>query len=505
MLMNRYWLAVFVAGFFGGILVRSFIDFGWALVGLLASVSFTILIFCFFAKNYNSRTVLFVAIAFLGAAVGVGRYELREWNSRPELFAEFVGERQEFTAVVVDERDERETNARLTVKIQHPALDERVKVLISAPPYPEFDYGDRLKIVGKLTEPQKFTSEDGRDFDWPSYLAREGIHYQMLYPEIELVDSDGGFFLRRWLISFKRLLLENIARVIPEPASSLAGGLTLGAKQSMGRELLEDFRKTGVIHIVVLSGYNVSIVADWIRAVFAPLGQKLAIGLGVVGVILFALMTGGGAATVRASIMALIALLARGTGRRYEVTIALVTAAFLMVLHNPKIIVFDTGFQLSFLATLGIIYLAPIFEKYLQFVPAKLGLRELAVMTLSAQTSVIPWILYKMGDLSLVALPVNLLILAFVPMTMFFGFATGFVGLLGYLVSLPFAWASFALLWYELKVVEIFAGLPFASVHFNYFPLWLTLLVYGGYVYWSRRLLKRNDPDSLPGRSEIGV
>ena len=135
---------------------------------------------------------------------------------------------------------------------------------------------------------------------------------------------------------------------MPEPHSAFLGGITIGAREGLPESLQEKFRTTGVAHIVALSGYNITIVAETIMLFLSFLPQYLAIGGGVIGVILFAIMTGASATVLRASIMALLALTARATGRIYTVSWALFLVGFFMVLQNPKILRFDTSFQLSF-------------------------------------------------------------------------------------------------------------------------------------------------------------
>ena len=267
-------------------------------------------------------------------------------------------------------------------------------------------------------------------------------------------------------------------RVISEPASALLGGLVLGAKTSLGEELTLSFRRTGVSHIVALSGYNMTIVADTIMRFFSFLPRVANTWLGVTGILLFSIMAGAGATVVRAAIMALIVIFARTRGNRYNMGRALVVAGFLMIVHNPRILVFDVSFQLSFLATLGILYGPPLFEPYFRWLTERWQLRSTAVTTTSAQAAVLPLILYKMGSLSLVALPVNILILPAIPATMFFGFLTGVTGFFSTLLSLVFAYPAYLLLAYELGVVELFAQLPFAALEV-YIPLWAMLGSYG--------------------------
>lgn len=173
---------------------------------------------------------------------------------------------------------------------------------------------------------------------------------------------------------------------------------------------------------MVLSGYNVTIISEFIMGMLSFLPKMIGTSLGALSIILFAIMVGGSATIIRASIMALLVLLARVTGRVSDMTRALFLAGFVMVLHNPQIVVFDPSFQLSFMATLGLISLSPKLNSIFKFVPTKFYLRETVSATISTQIFVLPLLLYMMGELSLVAVFVNLLVLMFIPLTMLFGF-----------------------------------------------------------------------------------
>jgi competence protein ComEC len=393
-----------------------------------------------------------------------------------------INQRVVLEGIVIDEPDERENHAKIVIEVENKA-----KILVVAHHYPIFQYGDKIEAKGILKKPRQFN-----EFDWPAYLAKDDIFFEIFYPEIKLLSSGNASQIKQQLFSLKQKFLSNISRVVPEPHSALLGGLTVGARQSMPKELQEDFRRTGIIHIVVLSGYNVTIIADAIMRVFSFLPQFLGISLGILGIALFAIMTGASATVVRAALMASLVLLARATGRIYQITIALFTAGFLMVLHNPKILRFDSSFQLSFLATLALIYLAPMLEPHLKFFPKKFKIRQIAAATIATQIFVLPLLLYKMGLFSIVSLPVNLLILIFIPATMFSGFLTAGIGFTSTFLSVPFGWITYWLLEYQLKVVEFFSALPFASFNIPNFPLWLMLMVYVGYAILIFKLRARS-------------
>jgi competence protein ComEC len=253
----------------------------------------------------------------------------------------------------------------------------------------------------------------------------------------------------------------------------------LGVKRALGEELEEAFRKTGIIHIVVLSGYNVMLVVAFVLFIlgtFLPFAARALFG--IVAIVLFALLVGLSPTVVRASIMAVLVLLAPLLGRQYNIMRALIFAGCGMVFINPYILLYDVGFQLSFLATLGLILVAPQFELMLMSAPNTLKVREFFIATLATQVAVSPLLLYQIGELSLVALLVNVLVLPMVGVAMLLTFITGmlaFVSLpLASIVAVP---AHFSL-WYIIECARFFALVPYAVVEAPPFPVWLMAAAY---------------------------
>ena len=452
---------------------------------------------------FLNRSKVFLTISLIFVSIGGGqlRYQQSDLNGRQSDLQNKIGQRVLLIGVVSDEPEQKENYVRLVLETK-----DKSKILVYVQNYPKFKYGDKLKITGLLKKPENFNnkmlpnfsdsrnyasfSDNDNNFSWSAYLAKDGIYYEMFYPQVEFISGGNGFWLKEKLFALKEKFLSAIAKVVPEPHSAFLGGITIGAKEGLPKDLQEKFRMTGVAHIVALSGYNITIVAETIMLFFSFLPQYLAIGGGVIGVILFAIMTGASATVLRASIMALLALTARATGRIYTVSWALFLAGFFMVLQNPKILRFDTSFQLSFLATLGLIYISPIVKNKLGFVTDRFNLREIFSATISAQIAVLPLLVYKTGLFSIVGLPVNFLILPFIPLTMFFGFAVGILGMFSSLLSPPFAWASYALLQYELFIVDIFAKLPFAAINISGFSEVFLILSYAAIILVTMKLSK---------------
>lgn len=492
--MRAGWFLVFVSGFTGGVAFASIFAASSAHVLFLLLLATGIAAYAAVAR---ARNVFLVSLFALGLALGLWRFEAARTDTDP-LLAARVGETTVLEGVVSEEADERETHTNLVVDVatvldasgRPQNADGRVMVVV--PRFPTFFYGDRMRISGTLSLPENFTDEKtGRTFNYRSYLAKDGITYRMFQPEMTLLESGKGNPAKAILFKFKNALLHNISRAVPEPESSLLGGLLVGAKHSMPERILEDFKTAGVIHIVVLSGYNLTIVADAVMKFFSFAPRLLSFALGGTSIVLFAVMTGAGATVVRASIMALLALAARATGRTYEITVALVFAGFLMLAHNPRILAFDPSFQLSFIATLGLIYAAPAIEKRLTFLTKAFGLRDIVAATLGTQLAVLPLLLHMTGKLSIVSLPANLLILPLIPLTMLSGFLVGVFGFLGTFASLPFAALAHALLSYELAVVVAVVAVPFAALEGVPVTRAFVAAAYGAYAWWIVARIRR--------------
>ncbi len=434
-------------------------------------------IFLFLFKNKWGIVASCLLLAF---SVGIFRFNMVD-VALPQILESHVGDKVILKGEIVDEPEIKENNQKLLL---HTSVGrEEANILLTVNIDQDYEYGDEVRVEGKLEKPENFTTDQGKTFDYVNYLRKDNILYTISFPEIEVISKDNGFFLQSWLFKFKDKFLKGMNLVIPNPENLLMGGLILGEKSSFNQSLRESFVNTGTIHIVALSGYNVTIVAEYFMKIFSFLPRAFATGVGVFSILLFILMTGASTTAIRAGIMATLALYARSSGRNYDVSRALMLAGVGMILFNPFILVYDVSFQLSFIATIAVIFLSPRLEKYFMWITKKFGLRDIITVTFSAYIFVLPFILYKMGNLSLVALPANILILPFIPFTMILGFITGFLAMIYYVFAIPVGYVSYLFLHYELSIISFFSNIPFASFTFPDFPLWLTILIYLYFVY----------------------
>lgn len=490
----------FVVSFALGIIFESVLGgWGWPFSLLVAVISAFLFLYLKKENAFFGKTVLLVGLAF---CLGILRMNFAQVSPDQNLY-QLVGEKVSFEAVISKEPDVRDTSARYIVR---PELSSKSLILLVADRFPELRYGDKIKVSGKLELPKNFTGESGEEFDYVSFLAKDQIHFIVYYPQIDPISSaQGGLRGTRRIVSalysLKSIFIEKISAVVPEPNASLLGGLIFGARQSLGAELLDDFRKVGLIHIVVLSGYNLTVIAAGIFAATSYFGKRnLSFAVSAVAIALFAVMVGLGATVIRAAVMALIAILARFLGRPADALRWLFIAGFLMLLWNPLSLLFDPSFQLSFMATLGLILFSPIVENFIartwlgRFVTTKFKIREIVSATVAVQLFILPLLIRMSGEVSLVSFLVNPLVLPLVPAVMALGATTGVMGLIpfaGQMLSWPFGVLSYLSSQIIISITELSAKIPLASIPLGALPPLAVILWYIGYGFLYLKLKRK--------------
>lgn len=397
-----------------------------------------------------------------------------------------IGEEVEVVGVISDYPDTRIKNERLVISIE----ESKTKLLIITSSVGEFSYGDKILVKGILDTPKNFTTSSGKEFNYERYLANKDIYFLIKNADIKLISKENGNKIKSILFKIRNIFSQSINKIISSPESDLGRGLILGDRGGFDGEMQEDFIKTGTIHIVALSGYNITIVSNAVIKIFSLfLSTVLSIVLGIFFILLFILMAGGGATIVRAGIMAFIALYARITGRNYLAGRALIIAGLVMFAYDPRVIT-DMSFQLSFLATFGILFITPKVLNWFSFVTMRFGFRENLSTTISATIVVLPILLYSTGILSIVSIPTNILVLPLIPFAMLFTFLSGVFGIVSVFIAIPFGFVAENTLALILFLINKSASFSFASVSFVFFPLFLTIILYGLILYWAFKLNK---------------
>jgi competence protein ComEC len=356
------------------------------------------------------------------------------------------------------------------------------KILVTTNLYPAHNYGDELEIKCKLKAPEPFN-----DFAYDKYLARYDIYSVCYYPEIKKVKTRGNLSLRNLVLSkifsLKNKLSEKIGQGMNEPEASLAKGIILGERANIDQNINDNFSRTGLTHLIAISGMNISILAIMAMnlLIYAGLWRRQAFYLAAIFLFLYIILIGAPASAARALIMGVLTLYALSVGRLSKPTNLLAFAAALMILFNPRILRYDIGFQLSFLAILGIVYFYPKIDGWLTEKGWKkiILARQALSLTLAAQIFTLPIIGVNFSIISLISPLANLLAIWTMPIVM--------VNVLAVL-PLSFIFPNFPFLFflpaqiilkYLILVAETLAKIPYAYLKFDFKYIgWLAILYY---------------------------
>lgn len=485
---NAFWAVVF--GFFGGVFARSFLPLGWSFVSFLVLLALAIYALAWTTRVPLARVAL-VALTVFSCAAGIARMQTAVVTGDPNL-TKNLGKTVVVEGTIFQEPDARDTATLVSIRaseliIGNATTSVDAGILAEMPAHARVAYGERVQVIGTLWLAQPFDTGEGREFEYPEYLADQGIEYQLGYAQLDSILGSGKDSFQSFAINTKENFLHALDLALPDPESALAGGITVGDKRSVGPQLTNDFQRDSLVHMIVLSGYNITVVLSAVARTLAWTPRLVQFGASITTVVFFICMAGGASSATRAGLMALIAVAARATHRTYVGERVLAATSLAMVAWNPWTLCFDPSFQLSALATLGLILFTPHFEAWFAKIPVRFGAREILASTCATQLMVLPFLLYQSGTLSLVALPANLLALLPVPWAMFFSLFAALGGAMFGTNAAVLAFPAYALLWYIIAVAHLFASVPLAAVAVPSFGAGWMLASYaalfGAYVY----------------------
>jgi len=476
---------VLCLAFLCGVALASF----WVVSGAYAAV----IVCCGAALSYIvKRIVLFIlavvcviGYAWFGLYNDLAVGELSAWNGRGEIEIQgVVAEMPQYGATsqhfVVDAE---------SVRIQREEKEIEGKVRITAMAYPRYQQGDVIVASGELEEPPVF-----EEFSYQNYLFRYNVLSLMRYPQVrEAPEERKATFIGT--ITKARLHFERkVNSLFPEPHASFLAGLLIGSRRGIPDDLMEAFNVTGTTHIIAISGYNIAILIALIGNIFSNyVSQRTKFLLCTVLIVLFVFFCGAPASVVRAAIMGLLVVWARNSGRLHNPTNVLLATCVVMTFMNPKVLIFDTGFQLSFLATCGILYFSPFLERFTKWLPQTMEIRESVMLTISAQICVLPILVASFGSLSVITVFANLVVLPIIPMIMASGFVATLAGYIYWGLGFVISFIPKLFLDFELAVITNLAKFSWASFPVPSVPPWMIAAYFLLLLFLWAYIRKRQD------------
>ena len=478
-------LYIFLGSFFLAILIGAFIPIPQAVGIWVLLIAGVLCVVKYVRRGVRVRVVVCALVAMAVAVIRLAQVP----TTLPAVWIPLIDTKVVLEGTVVTLPDVRETSNRLIVEVAYEGATTRI--IAAAPLYPRVHVGDRVEVTGKLSLPEPFEGDGGRVFRYDQFLRKDGVFALVQPAQVTVFGQSTNHWLRfmRILESGRTGFMDALMRALPEPESALAAGLIAGGKQGLGEELIDAFTIAGLLQIVVLSGYNVMVIANGIMRSLGFLPERPRALVACIAIGCFVLAAGAGSPALRAGLMALICILAGAFGAQYQVLRTLFITLFGIALWNPLMLAFDPGLQFSFLATLGLILGTPIIERKLAWIHFA-TLRELLASTLAAQAGVLPILLWQTGNLSLVAVVANIFVTPFIPIAML-------LSALAALLSIPLSLVSATLplmagvpayffLTLIIKIAVLSAAVPFAQITVAEFPFWVVPVGYValGWVVW---------------------
>ena len=471
----------FIAGCFAAYFFAPAVLYSICAIAVLTAIAL-------FARR-NKRIVL-ICVCGVALLLGVVRVTLPERHIESTITDQYP-DKVTLTGVITGDIEHKRAYSRYVIalkKINGNAPQKKSAVLVYEPYPTKCVPGEAVSLRARMQEPENFISATGRVFEYKKYLRQFNIR------ATTFVEKSGCTGERKQPAVFARLrerLVSAMHTFLPAEEASLLGGLLLGLRGAMSAELLEAFRITGLIHIIVLSGYNVTLVAETIRRVLARTPKSVSFTASLIAIIGFVLLAGAQTAAIRAGSMATIALIARATRREYDGIRALLIVAVLMVLYNPDQVLFSVSFHLSFIATLGLLLLAPIIEHRLRRIPEKYELRGIIAATLATQLFLLPYLAYAIGEVSVIGILANMLIIPIIPIAMLFGSAVSIIALIPLPLATFLSPLAFLPLHTIILLAESLARIPHASLPLPEISPVLTALTLAGMTYIGHKTLQK--------------
>ncbi len=441
-------LMIFLLSFLGGVFLHSFWQIPLLLSGEL--VGFALLFLLLFRGGKRGQLFFFL---FLGLGLGIMRFQLAERQVEEAPLRNYFFQERAVEGWVCQEAKVSAREQELVLCLSALVDDQEEKVItgrvkLKTALYPTYHYGDRLRAIGQIQPPAVLAG-----FNYSGYLlARQGIIASIDYPYLEKLPGEEGFWLKALALRFKDRLQGVINQSLAYPDSALLKALLLGDRSELSFFLENQLAAVGLIHLLAISGLHLIILSHLVLIFIScfRIKEPWPAVFTLIFLWAFVFLVGSRPSLLRAAVMSSFLLVGAMIHRPASSLRSLVWAAFFLLLLNPFSFRLDIGFQLSFLAALGIIWLKPLLVR-----GRRLALPlDLLLTTLTAQLLIFPLLLSAFGQASLISPLSNFLVTPLLPLILGLGFVFLLFGLLSSLFF-PLGPALLGpLFWYLTAVVE---------------------------------------------------
>jgi predicted membrane metal-binding protein len=400
--MIEYFTIVLLAG---AVLYRS-VGIGLVQIGIISALT-SAFFFIYFLSRKGTLVAIVTGIVLLAGAW----YMSLHTTSIPQDFFN-----QSAVTATVQSVDRRLDKTVLVVK------EEKYKKLLQITLHTSSALlpGDTVVMKGVISRPQDFMTATGRMFPYQQYLQSKGI-VGLINNPILVYATTGGFSLQRLATRMRFAMADIFSRYIAFPIDGIMAGVVVGYQGGIPAYVQDLFRTTGVLHVLVLSGENITLLAIFLSLVLRMIPFKIRNFFIIAAIILVVLISGSGVSAIRAGIMGIVALSAGLLRRGYVPLRALTVSLLFFFFYSPETIFVDPGFHLSVLGTIFMIVILPKIERLFHFLPEQYNLRQVIILALCVPLFMLPYTMYFSGLLPLASPFANILMMIMTSVLMLAG------------------------------------------------------------------------------------
>ncbi|PKN86296.1 MAG: hypothetical protein CVU46_08230 [Chloroflexi bacterium HGW-Chloroflexi-8] len=489
-----FWLSIsFIAGIFFAQYINADIVV-WK-VCLLVAVIGLVVELCFghkWGKYVNLRMKLPLAFFLLAVFFIAGglRYKNSMLPPEPSDLAFYnQSGKVEIEGIICDDPQRKENSIQLVICAQSietvtgQARAVKGKTIMRSQPA-DWNYGDRVSAFGALSDPP-----EDENFSYRFYLSTRGINSLMEYPYLQRIESRQGNWLKDKIFRIRQTAYQSINQFLPQPEAGLLAGVLLGIENDIPYDLEKAFQDTGTAHIIAISGFNMTLLAGLVLGGFR---KSLSIWwaglLSILTISFYAIMVGASPPVVRAALMSGLAMSAHLIGRKQAGPFTLTLTVAVMCLFNP-LYLWDTGFQLSVMATLGLVLYADRLGVWFENLAGKWfpepvvnrikgPVSEYFLFTLAAQITTLPVIIFQFEQISISSIIANPLILPVQPLVMMIGGLAVLASFIFHPLGQILAYLAWLPLVYTIRLVDLLANISFGEITIGKISPFFVLIFY---------------------------
>jgi competence protein ComEC len=425
----------------------------------------------FLKIKYETSILISILFLFLSFGILYGQFNISQDLLKNEYYEKNISHNETFVGEIKDIKYT-ENSTSLIVKLLNIEKINNIQIKIITEKTDKYNFGDILSFTGKLSLNEILlpTIKDkiNMSFNIKDYNYSQEILGQVVFPKITVIKNNSSILNK--IKNLKKEIVNNLKENPLRETLAISVGTTLGDSSLFSKKELDDFRYSSLSHIIVLSGFNISILILFFSLIFLRLNIKLKwrVLLTIFFIIFFIFFVGYQTSIIRAGIMGSMLLIANIFGKQYIAKQGLFLSAFIMMIMNSKIAVYDLSFHLSFLATFGILYLTPIINNYDFFKNKKntltKNLLEIFVITLSVQIMVSPYIMFVFHKISLFGIIANILVVPIIPIIMFFGFLIIIFNFLIPFISTLLIYINYLFSSYVFYIAKFFSSFELSKI-----------------------------------------